>query len=201
MAQKILLIKRADGGVSYRWLRPGRKPEDALAQWSAAQPAERLPATFEVVDADHAEFPPDKTFRDAWEVAGGRVAVNMPKARPRSGPSAKPAWRPPTSRSPSSTAPRSRRRSKPTAGLCATSPRWSSPTSTPSPMPTPSRLISHHGRAERPHPRQSLRRGATANTDETIFNNITSGSDKGFSFLVDGAANKPRIYVNDGADV
>lgn len=65
----------ADGSVQIMIVKEGVTPEEALAKW---HPDERAKV---VSIAEIAEVPSDRTFRDAWQLSGQRVDVQMSKAR------------------------------------------------------------------------------------------------------------------------
>ena len=74
-----LILHRADGGVSI--LRPidGEDIAEEIAKWEASAPPEWLPATS--IQAEEADIPGDRTWRDAWAMQGGKIDVAIDKAK------------------------------------------------------------------------------------------------------------------------
>ncbi len=87
---KIIMYETADGQLHIR----GKRGKDFVDQFSGETFEERDDAAAQhIIDnlmpadalniqvLDDPAFPTDKTFRDAWEVSGATISVNMPKAR------------------------------------------------------------------------------------------------------------------------
>lgn len=67
------LFTNPDGRVSVVIPAPGVAIEDAVAG--------AVPNGLAYIIVDDSEIPSDRTYRNAWELAGGQVAHNMAKAR------------------------------------------------------------------------------------------------------------------------
>jgi len=73
-----IMISRTDGGVSIMTMvRDGADVAVQLEKWKGIHPGEY--ASHRVAE-DH-EVPADRTFRNAWTDAGGKIAHDMPKAK------------------------------------------------------------------------------------------------------------------------
>jgi hypothetical protein len=74
-----ILIEREDGGVSIMQDVPKDKFERCLAEWRSHQRPGEGYVSHRFVDA--ADIPADRTFRDAWTVAGGRFDHDIAKCK------------------------------------------------------------------------------------------------------------------------
>ena len=74
---KHVLISRTDGGVSILSARDETNLEAEVGKWRTSCPG--LYVSHREIAV--ASIPADRTFRDAWVSLGGRVQVDMPKAR------------------------------------------------------------------------------------------------------------------------
>lgn len=77
---KVLIIKRADCGVSIGELREDASAEEEVEKWKAGADPLWLPCTFEVRN-NWAGIPTDRTFRNAWTFSGGAVSHDIEKCR------------------------------------------------------------------------------------------------------------------------
>lgn len=76
----ILLIGRADGGVSVMQLAEGQDKDVSLAKWAAVADPAWLPVV-SVTEMDEPPAMPSRRWRNAWGLEGGEVKVKLPKAR------------------------------------------------------------------------------------------------------------------------
>ena len=74
-----LILRRADGGVSILRLIDAQDAAEEIAKWEASAPPEWLPATS--IQAEEADIPGDRTWRDAWAMQGGKIDVAIDKAK------------------------------------------------------------------------------------------------------------------------
>ena len=58
-----------------------KRPNETDEQWLARVFAKATPEGTMFKDIEKAAIPPDRTFREAWELNGDTVSVNMDKAR------------------------------------------------------------------------------------------------------------------------
>lgn len=77
---KVLIIKRADGGVSIGEMLEEVNAEEEVEKWKSGVDPSWLPCTFEVRDSA-AGIPTDRTFRNAWTFSGGAVSHDIEKCR------------------------------------------------------------------------------------------------------------------------
>lgn len=70
----MLVISRADGGVSIMRLIGSAEPATEFARWQESADQAWLPATYR--EADESELPTDRTDRDAWVDTGTAVEVD-----------------------------------------------------------------------------------------------------------------------------
>lgn len=70
----MILIERADGGVSVMRLVGGADVNAAIKKWKDVHPGEY------VSHSESDAVPGDRTFRAAWTMRGKKVGVDMPRA-------------------------------------------------------------------------------------------------------------------------
>lgn len=71
------IIEMTDGSVSIMSCKNGATPEECVAKWVPERQANVVAIT--PIESD--SVPRDRTFRRAWKHLGGKVDIDMPKAR------------------------------------------------------------------------------------------------------------------------
>lgn len=76
----IVVIRRADNGVSVCHLAAEADPDVVVAKWALTADSSWLPIVGHAV-ADSSQLPASRRWRNAWRVSGGNIVTPLPAAR------------------------------------------------------------------------------------------------------------------------